>query len=79
MKSNEDQIKDLQVEVEQLHFEVERYRQATTDSLQQLGWCIGYLAAVRKPHVGRQLAANVARIRQGLLKRSDGMLPADAE
>ncbi len=37
-------------------WEVERYRQAAEDALQQLDWCIGYLHGIRKVDVSRALA-----------------------
>jgi hypothetical protein len=56
--------------------EVERYRQAAEDALQQLDWCIGYLHGIRKLDVSRALAKNRSYIRQQLLKREEQPLPA---
>jgi hypothetical protein len=56
--------------------EVERYRQAAEDALQQLDWCIGYLHGIRKLDVSRALAKNRSYIRSQLLKRSEEPLPA---
>jgi len=56
--------------------EVERYRQAAEDALQQLDWCIGYLHGIRKMDVSRALAKNRSYIRRQLLKREEQPLPA---
>jgi hypothetical protein len=56
--------------------EVERYRQAAEDALQQLDWCIGYLHGIRKLEVSRALARNRSYIRSQLLKREEEPLPA---
>jgi hypothetical protein len=56
--------------------EVERYRQAAEDALQQLDWCIGYLHGIRKLDVSRALAKNRSYIRSQLLKRHEEPLPA---
>jgi hypothetical protein len=56
--------------------EVERYRQAAEDALQQLDWCIGYLHGIRKLDVSRALAKNRSYIRSQLLKREEQPLPA---
>jgi hypothetical protein len=56
--------------------EVERYRQAAEDALQQLDWCIGYLHGIRKLDVSRALARNRSYIRSKLLEREEEPLPA---
>jgi hypothetical protein len=56
--------------------EVERYRQAAEDALQQLDWCIGYLHGIRKLDVSRALARNRSYIRKQLLHRQEEPLPA---
>jgi hypothetical protein len=56
--------------------EVERYRQAAEDALQQLDWCIGYLHGIRKLDVSRALARNRSYIRKQLLQRQEEPLPA---
>jgi hypothetical protein len=56
--------------------EVERYRQAAEDALQQLDWCIGYLHGIRKLDVSRALARNRSYIRMQLLQRQEEPLPA---
>ena len=56
--------------------ELERYRQAAEDALQQLDWCIGYLHGIRKHDVSRVLAKNRSYIRRQLLEREEEPLPA---
>jgi hypothetical protein len=59
-----------------LRRDLERYRQAAEDALQQLDWCIGYLHGIRKLDVSRALAKNRSYIRSELLKREEEPLPA---
>jgi hypothetical protein len=56
--------------------DVERYRQAAEDALQQLDWCIGYLHGIRKVQVSRALAKNRSFIRSRLMEREEQPLPA---
>jgi hypothetical protein len=56
--------------------DVERYRQAAEDALQQLDWCIGYLHGIRKVRISRVLARNRSYIRTQLMHRSEQPLPA---
>ena len=53
-----DRAHELELEVVHLMEEVERYRSAAEDALQQLDWCIGYLAGCQKGRVARVLSAN---------------------
>jgi hypothetical protein len=55
--------------------ELERYRQAAEDALQQLDWCIGYLHGIRKVDISRALARNRSHIRTQLLGRSEEPVP----
>jgi hypothetical protein len=55
--------------------ELERYRQAAEDALQQLDWCIGYLHGIRKVALSKALARNRAFIRRSLLDRAEEPLP----
>ena len=57
--------------------EVERYRRAAEDTLQQLDWCIGYLHGIRKPRISVQLARNRSYIRRNLLKQPAEPLPTE--
>jgi hypothetical protein len=56
--------------------ELERYRQAAEDALQQLDWCIGYLHGIRKLDISRALAKNRSYIRSQLLERPEEPVPA---
>jgi hypothetical protein len=56
--------------------ELERYRQAAEDALQQLDWCIGYLHGIKKVDISRALARNRAHIRTELLRRPETPVPA---
>ncbi len=56
--------------------DVERYRHAAEDALQQLDWCIGYLHGIRKTEISRALARNRSYIRRRLMGASDQPLPS---
>jgi hypothetical protein len=58
-------------------WEVERYRRAAEDALQQLDWCIGYLHGIRKLQVSRALSKNRSYIRSRLMEREEQPLPAE--
>ena len=81
MPSDADQVKELELEVERLHSGVERYRNAWNDSMQQLSWCIGYLAGHHQPKYAAAMGNNLAYIRRAVLNRApEAMPPAqDAE
>lgn len=49
--------------------ELERYRRAAEDALQQLDWAIGYLHGIRKNPEARMLSQNRQVIRKHLLHR----------
>lgn len=57
--------------------ELERWRRAAEDTLQQLDWAIGYLHGIKKHAEARTLAANRRTIRTRLLERSEQPLPDD--
>jgi hypothetical protein len=61
--------------IRELGGEVERYRQASDDALQQLDWCIGYLHGTGKREVARSLARNRSYIRTHLLRRAEEPVP----
>jgi hypothetical protein len=61
---------------EQTNGDVERYRQAAEDALQQLDWCIGYLHGIKKVEISRVLARNRSLIRTNLMERHAEPLPA---
>lgn len=71
----EDRILHLEAEVVHLMEEVERYRTATEDTLQQVNWVIGYLTATKKGRIARSLNANRDHIRSNLLGRAPQPVP----
>ena len=56
--------------------EMERYREAAEDLMQQLDWAIGYLHGIKKSEVSGVLAKNRSYIRRRLLQKSEQPLPA---
>ena len=56
--------------------QLERYRRAAEDALQQLDWCIGYLHGLRKVEISRALAKNRSYIRTQLLHEAEQPTPA---
>jgi hypothetical protein len=58
--------------------EMERYRQAAEDALQQLDWCIGYLHGIRKTAISRALSRNRSHIRSRLMQASEQPLPTSS-
>jgi hypothetical protein len=61
--------------IRELENEVERFRRASEDALQQLDWCIGYLHGSGKKGVARAISKNREYIRTNLLKRSEQPVP----
>jgi hypothetical protein len=55
--------------------DVDRYRQAAEDALQQLDWAIGYLHGIRKTEISKALARNRSHIRQSLMGESEQPMP----
>ena len=55
--------------------DVDRYRQAAEDALQQLDWAIGYLHGIHKTDVSRALAKNRSFIRRRLMDQPEEPLP----
>ena len=56
--------------------DVERYRTAVEDALQQLDWTIGYMHGIGKTRISRALARNRSHIRTTLLGRAEEPLPS---
>jgi hypothetical protein len=56
--------------------EMERYREAAEDLMQQLDWAIGYLHGIKKSEVSAVLAKNRSYIRRRLLQKPEQPLPA---
>lgn len=57
--------------------ELERYRQAANDALQQLDWCIGYLHGIHKTKISSQLAKNRSHIKRTLMHESGEPVPSE--
>jgi len=64
-------------QVRELEDEVDRYRRASEDALQQLDWCIGYLHGCGKTRLAQGLATNRSHVRQRLLLRSKQLVPTE--
>ena len=47
--------------------EADRYRQAATDALEMLDWCIGYLVGCNKGAIASRLAQNRRDIKERLM------------
>jgi hypothetical protein len=77
--STEDHIAELEAEVARLMEEVDRYRTAAEDCLQNLDWCIGYFAGANKNHLARGLSANRGYIRRHFMGRAGEPVPAGDE
>jgi len=68
-------LQELEQEVARLMHEVDRYRTATEDVLQQLDWCIGYFVGTNKSAIAKSLSANRAHVRRRLLHREENEIP----
>ena len=79
MASDEDRVKELELEIERLMREVDKYRTATEDALQQLDWCIGYFTGCSKSTIAKSLGANRAYIRRHVLNRGEAGMPVPSE
>jgi hypothetical protein len=62
--------------IRELEDEVERFRRASEDALQQLDWCIGYMHGSGRKGIARALSKNRAYIRTHLLKRPEEPVPS---
>jgi len=74
--SAETRVTELEREVDHLMEEVERYRSAAEDAMQQLDWCIGYFAGSKKGEVAHALSANRSHIRTQYLRRDEQSTPS---
>ncbi len=77
MAQENQELERLRAEVDKLLHEVERYRTASEDIMQQLDWCIGYFTGTNKTKVARTLSANRNHIRRTLLRRSEQTVPVN--
>ncbi len=76
MATDGDCVKELDLEVERLMREVDKYRTATEDALQQPDWCIGYFAGCNEWSLVKSLVANRAYICRHPLNREEAGMPA---
>ena len=74
--SADTQVAELEQQVHFLMEEVERYRSAAEDALQQLDWCIGYFAGSNKGALAHALSANRSHIRTKYLRREEQSTPS---
>jgi hypothetical protein len=79
MTGEPERVHELELEMVHLIEEVERYRSAAEDALQQLDWCIGYFAGSRNGRIAQALSANRAHIRRQYLRRAAQATPAAEE
>jgi len=63
-------------EIRRMQRDVERYRQAAHDALEQLDWCIGFLHGSKKASIAAALGRNRAFIRRALLQRPEEPVPS---
>jgi hypothetical protein len=59
--------------------EAKRYKEAATQALEMLDWCIGYLVGVRKEGIAARLAQNRSYIRKRLMDEPEEPLPTSKE
>jgi hypothetical protein len=57
----------------------ERYRQAATEALEMLDWCIGFLVGIRKESIASQLAKNRKHIREDLMNEPAEPVPTSKD
>jgi hypothetical protein len=68
-------IEELQQRVRDLKAQLERYRAAAQDTLEQVDWCIGYLTAQKLTGPAATLSRNREHLRTDLLGRAEQPLP----
>lgn len=73
------EVEALEAEIVELMGEVDRYRTACEDSMQQLDWCIGYFTGCNKRRLAKALASNRSAIRRHLLHREEMGMPTNTE
>lgn len=78
MATEHERIEELEQELVFLMDEVERYRSAAEDTLQQLDWCIGYFTGSKRSDIARVLNANRGQIRTKYLRRASESQPVEA-
>jgi hypothetical protein len=61
------------------HASADRYRQAATEALEMLDWCIGFLVGIRKERIATQLAKNRKHIREDLMNEPAEPIPTSKD
>lgn len=59
--------------------DTDRYRQAATDALEMVDWCIGYMVGTRKNEIATQLAQNRKYIREQLMDEPEEPVPTSKD
>ena len=59
--------------------QTERYRQAATEALEMLDWCIGFFVGTRKNSIANQLAKNRKHIREDLMSEPAEPVPTSKD
>ena len=75
MADGNERVRQLEAEISELEEDVDRYRTATEDALQQLDWCIGYFVGSNKQGLAKSLGSNRSYIRKHILKVPEQPLP----
>jgi hypothetical protein len=57
----------------------ERYKQAATEGLEMLDWCIGFLVGSRKHEIASRLAQNRKHVREDLMREPAEEIPTSKE
>ena len=78
MSSDTNRTEELERTVHELMEDVDRYRTATEDALQQIDWCIGYFTGCNKASIAKALSSNRAYIRKHLLHREEQGMPTSS-
>ena len=68
-------VEQLQRRVRELQAELDRYRAAAQDTLEQVDWCIGYFTARKLNGPAATLSRNRELVRTDLLGRAEQPLP----
>jgi len=71
------EVQSLEGQVAELLEEVDRYRTACEDTLQQLDWCIGYFTGCNKRGLAMALSRNRSTIRRNLKHRDELPMPTN--
>ena len=75
MADGNERVRQLEEEISELEEDVDRYRTAMEDALQQLDWCIGYFVGSNKQGLAKSLGSNRSYIRKHILTMPEQPLP----